>query len=173
MFDIGWQELLIVGTLAILVIGPKDMPRALRTIMHGIKKLRGVAREFQSGIDDMVREADLDDLKKTLNSVDNGDLSKTISDAVDPDGDLTKHLDMNETQQNLDEIAKTAFNNKSDMDSDNEPETKSGDQPETNQAIEQPSTGTTPSKPEEPEVPSEPEKPSEPEEPVTAKAQNS
>jgi len=108
MLDIGWQELFIVGILAILVIGPKDLPRALRTVMNAIKKLRGISREFQSGVDEMVREADLDDLKKELNKVKDGDLKKRLSDAVDPDGDLKKELDMKDVQQDLDKIAKDA-----------------------------------------------------------------
>ncbi|MEP2543110.1 MAG: Sec-independent protein translocase protein TatB, partial [Alphaproteobacteria bacterium] len=43
MFDIGWQELFIVAILAIIVIGPKDLPRAVRTVMRAIRKLRSMA----------------------------------------------------------------------------------------------------------------------------------
>ncbi len=109
MLDIGWQELFIVAILAILVVGPKDLPRALKTIMHYVRKARGLAREFQSGVDEMVREADLDDLKKDLTKIsESGGLENTIKETLDPDGDLTKEMDLTETQRDLEKTAKDA-----------------------------------------------------------------
>ena len=108
MLDIGMPELLIVALIAIIVIGPKDLPRALRTVMQGVKKARNIAREFQSGVDEMVREADLDDLKQELNKATNGDLKKTLTDAVDPGGDLAKEMDMKDVEKELDVIVKKA-----------------------------------------------------------------
>jgi len=107
MLDIGWQELFIVAILALLVVGPKDLPRALKTVMHYVRKARGLAREFQSGVDEMVREADLDDLKKDLTKIgESGGLENTIKESLDPDGDLTKEMDLKETQRDLDKTAK-------------------------------------------------------------------
>ncbi|MBL6933181.1 MAG: twin-arginine translocase subunit TatB, partial [Rhodospirillales bacterium] len=60
MFDIGWQELFIVAALGLIVVGPKDLPRALRTVMGLVRKGRLLARDFQDGLDEVVREADLD-----------------------------------------------------------------------------------------------------------------
>ena len=57
MFDIGWQELFILAVLAIIVIGPKDLPRTIKTVTGWLRKARSMARELQSGIDDVVREA--------------------------------------------------------------------------------------------------------------------
>jgi sec-independent protein translocase protein TatB len=108
MLDIGWQEIFIVGVIAIIVIGPKDLPRALRTVMKGVKKARGIAKEFQGGVDEMVREADLDDLKKELNKATDGDIKKTLTDAIDPDGDLVKEMDMTDVKNEFDSIAKEA-----------------------------------------------------------------
>lgn len=109
MLDIGWQELFIVAILAIIVVGPKDLPRALKTVMHYVRKARGLAREFQSGVDEMVREADLDDLKKDLTKIsDSKGLENTIKEAVDPDGDLDKELDFAETEQELNRTARDA-----------------------------------------------------------------
>lgn len=103
MLDIGWQELFIVAVFAILVIGPKDLPRALKTVMYWVRKMRSLAREFQSGVDEMVREADLDDVKKDLKKLsDAGDLKKTISDSIDPAGELSA------IQKDLDTIARDA-----------------------------------------------------------------
>ncbi|MDP7242259.1 MAG: Sec-independent protein translocase protein TatB [Rhodospirillales bacterium] len=66
MFDIGWQELFIVAVLVVIVVGPKDLPRTLRAIMGWVRKARTLAREFQDGVDDVVRQADLDDIKKQV-----------------------------------------------------------------------------------------------------------
>jgi sec-independent protein translocase protein TatB len=64
MFDIGAQELLVIVVVAILVIGPKDMPVALRTAGRWIGKLRRVSNHFRAGIETMVREAEMEDMEK-------------------------------------------------------------------------------------------------------------
>ena len=60
MFDIGWQELLLIAVVALVVIGPKDLPKVLKTVMAGMGKLRHMAQEFRSGIDEVIREAEID-----------------------------------------------------------------------------------------------------------------
>lgn len=64
MFDIGWSELLILGALALIVVGPKDLPRFLRTAGQAVGKMRGMAREFQKTMNDAARDADLADMKE-------------------------------------------------------------------------------------------------------------
>ena len=64
MFDIGYSELLIVGIVALLVIGPKDLPRVMRTVGNWVGRARGMARHFRSGIDTMIREAELEEMEK-------------------------------------------------------------------------------------------------------------
>lgn len=64
MFDIGAAELLVIVIVAILVIGPKDMPMAMRTAGRWIGKIRKVSSHFRSGIDAMVREAELEEMEK-------------------------------------------------------------------------------------------------------------
>ncbi len=66
MFDIGWSELLIIVVVTILVVGPKDLPKVLRQLSRLVRKAREMAREFQAGMDELAREADLDDLRKDL-----------------------------------------------------------------------------------------------------------
>ena len=98
MFDIGWQELLVLAVLAIIVVGPKDLPRAIKTVTQWIRKARSMARDLQDGLDEVVREAELDDIKKEANKIMNGD-------GVDPsDGlmdDLDFEKDWKETVQDL------------------------------------------------------------------------
>ena len=88
MLDIGWQELFIVAVIAIVVIGPKELPRAVKTVARLLRKARGMAREFQDGIDDLVREAELDDLKKEITDGSPTSIAKHIENTIDPGGDL-------------------------------------------------------------------------------------
>ena len=64
MFGIDSGELLIIAVVALVVIGPKDLPRVMRTVGHWVGRARGMARHFRTGIDAMVREAELEDLEK-------------------------------------------------------------------------------------------------------------
>lgn len=64
MFDIGALELLVIVIVAVLVIGPKDMPTAMRTAGRWIGQVRKVSAHFRTGIDAMVREAELEDMEK-------------------------------------------------------------------------------------------------------------
>jgi sec-independent protein translocase protein TatB len=68
MFDIGWTELVVIGVVALLVIGPRELPQVLRTIGQWVGKARAMAREFHSGVSDMMRESELDELKKSAES---------------------------------------------------------------------------------------------------------
>ena len=64
MFDIGWDEMLFTAIIAIVVIGPKDLPRALRAAGQWLGKIRRVSGHFRSGIETMIREAELADMEK-------------------------------------------------------------------------------------------------------------
>jgi sec-independent protein translocase protein TatB len=64
MFDIGWGELLVIGIIALVVIGPKDLPAVVRTVGQTISKLRRMASDFQSQFQDAMREAELAELRK-------------------------------------------------------------------------------------------------------------
>jgi len=64
MFDIAPTELLLCAVVALLVIGPKDLPKAMRVVGHWVGRARGVARHFRSGFDAMVREAELEEMEK-------------------------------------------------------------------------------------------------------------
>lgn len=64
MFDIAPTELLLVAVVALLVIGPKDLPKVMRAVGSWVGKARGVARQFRSGFDEMVRESELAEMEK-------------------------------------------------------------------------------------------------------------
>lgn len=69
MFDIGWSELLIVGAIALIVIGPRDLPRTLRAIGQMTAKIRRMAGEFQGQFNEAMREAELDEIRRNVESV--------------------------------------------------------------------------------------------------------
>ncbi len=64
MFDVAPTEFLLVAIIALVVIGPKELPRALRTVGQWVGRARGMARHFRSGFDTMMREAELDEMEK-------------------------------------------------------------------------------------------------------------
>ena len=63
LLDFGWSELMLIGIVALVVIGPKDLPRALRVAGFWVRKARTLSREFQSSVEQMVREAELDEMR--------------------------------------------------------------------------------------------------------------
>lgn len=85
MFDIGWPELLLVMVVALVVIGPKDLPAAIRTVTSILRKMRGMAAEFQSGLDDIAREAGVDDVKRSLDDVVSYDPKAALDNIADMD----------------------------------------------------------------------------------------
>lgn len=64
MLDVGFQELALIAVVALIVIGPKDLPRVLRQVGQWVGKARGMARHVRSGFDTMVREAELEEMQK-------------------------------------------------------------------------------------------------------------
>lgn len=66
MFDIAWSEFLVVAVVALVVVGPRDLPALLRTVGKTVATLRRMAGEFQTQFNDAMREAELDDLKREV-----------------------------------------------------------------------------------------------------------
>ncbi len=71
MLGVGWPELMVVAVVTVLVVGPKELPRVLRTFTMYVRKAQGLAREFTSGMEDLARQADLDDLTKETTALQN------------------------------------------------------------------------------------------------------
>ncbi|KZC98841.1 Sec-independent protein translocase protein TatB [Oceanibaculum pacificum] len=93
MFDLGWGEIAVIALVAIIVLGPKELPNALRMMGRAMRKVREVSREFQGHVDDMVREAELDDVRKQLDDVRTKGIANTIQDHVDPKRELDMKFD--------------------------------------------------------------------------------
>jgi sec-independent protein translocase protein TatB len=92
MFDLGWSEMLVILVVALIVIGPKDLPRVAREIGRWSAKARSMAREFQRSLDDMAREAELQDIKAEIEKAGRTNVGKAIEDFVDPEGELGKTM---------------------------------------------------------------------------------
>lgn len=91
MFDIGWTEMMVVAVVAILFVGPRELPGMLRTFGKMIRKVRGLAGDFQRQFDDALKDAELDGIKKAVDDVRNLDPSKQLRDKLNPlKGDLDK-----------------------------------------------------------------------------------
>lgn len=85
MFDVSWGEMLIVGAVALVVIGPKDLPRALRTIGQTVGKLKRMAGDFQTQFQDAMREVEVDELRRDVENAARIDPQPTIATPyVDP-----------------------------------------------------------------------------------------
>ncbi len=104
MLDIGWAEMILIGTIALLVVGPKDLPRMLHTLGRWTRKLQGMTHELRRGVDDMVRETEFEDLKKDLDRVRRTDWRREMGSYLDPDGQTRETLaEIREsTQRSLD-----------------------------------------------------------------------
>ncbi len=86
MFDFAWSEIALIGGVALIAIGPKDMPVAIKAMSDTIKKLRRMAGEFQGHVDEMLREADLGDVKSSFNELRSLNPKAMVQRAIDPDG---------------------------------------------------------------------------------------
>jgi sec-independent protein translocase protein TatB len=104
MFEIGWSELLLIGIVALIAIGPKELPTVLRTLGQWMSKLRRMASEFQNQFQEAMREAEMADLKKQVDEM----TSQAQSYAnFDPVGEVRRELES--TQQQIENsMASTA-----------------------------------------------------------------
>ena len=71
MFDLGWTELLVIGIVALIVVGPKDLPVLFRNVGRWVGKARGMAREFSSAMNEAADQAGVNEIKKGLNAATN------------------------------------------------------------------------------------------------------
>jgi len=97
LFDIAWSELALIAAVALIVIGPKDLPRVMRTVGQWMRRARSMASEFQRNFDDMVREAELDELRKDVENITPAAFKNHIEGMIDVKGmeaamDMTPHI---------------------------------------------------------------------------------
>jgi sec-independent protein translocase protein TatB len=91
MFDIGWSELVVIGVVALIAIGPKELPGVLRTVGQYMGKVRRMASEFQSQFQEAMREAEMADIKKSVDEMTES-ATKQFTD-FDPIGTVRKEIE--------------------------------------------------------------------------------
>ena len=92
MFGLDWSEFALIGVLALVLIGPKDLPVAIKAVTQMLKKARRMAGEFQTHVDDLVREANLQEVRDGLTQIRRMDIKGQILKAVDDDGSIRSSL---------------------------------------------------------------------------------
>ena len=92
MFDIGWSEMLVIVIVLIVVVGPKDLPKVMRMAGRWAAKARQMASEFQNSLQDMAREAELDDVQREIKSIASTDVKTILRDTVDPTGEMANQM---------------------------------------------------------------------------------
>jgi len=101
MFDIGWSEMAVIALVALVVFGPKELPAALRTGAKLMKQGRKLAREFQNSVDQLIKEAELDEVKNLATAAKQGRLDSVIEKAIDPTGEIKQAVDAKAVQREL------------------------------------------------------------------------
>lgn len=84
MFDIGWTEMLVIGVVAIVVVGPKDLPRLMRTVGGIVTKMRRMAGDFQKQFNDAIRESELAEVQKEVAQIGKLDPLKDVRKSLEP-----------------------------------------------------------------------------------------
>lgn len=92
MFDLAWSEIALIGVVALIAIGPKDLPIAIKAVAETLKKGRRMASEFQGHVDEMVREANLHEVRDQINELRTMDVKGRILNAVDGDGTMRRTI---------------------------------------------------------------------------------
>ncbi|TNJ34065.1 twin-arginine translocase subunit TatB, partial [Chlorobaculum thiosulfatiphilum] len=84
MLDIGWSELLVIAIVLIVVVGPKDLPPMIRAFGKFTANLRKMPGEYRTQFDDALREADMDDVRKTIADAQNLNPASSLREALNP-----------------------------------------------------------------------------------------
>ena len=103
MLDLGFQEFILIAFVLLIVVGPKDLPKVLRSITGLVRKVKSMASDFHSGIDDLANEAEISDLRKEVSNIND---KKLISSEIE---DLKgfqniDDLDMGSLKKDVNEI---------------------------------------------------------------------
>ncbi|HVH81625.1 MAG TPA: Sec-independent protein translocase protein TatB [Stellaceae bacterium] len=101
-FDIGWSEFMVIGIVALIVIGPKDLPAALRVAGYWVRKARSLSREFHSSVEQMMREVELHEVQQELKKATELNIEHEFQKIVDPVTETTAATPSHEIPDYLD-----------------------------------------------------------------------
>lgn len=136
MFDFAWSELAVIILVAALILGPKELPKAMRTVAQFTRKARKMAGEFQGHWNEMVRESELEEVKNAVTRVATTDVKTEVSKFIDPTGEFGRELTdtISQTRTEIETAAK--------IEPDSAPQTLPAAEPA---ATTSPATPTNPS----------------------------
>ena len=121
MFDLGWSEFLIIGFVLMMVVGPKDLPKVLRTFSKLTSQARSMAREFASSLEDATKDSEMGDVKKFVTDLKTGNLEDM---ATIIDDDTKKELENIKSTASVDDIGDDVREIQKSAKSDPKPDTK-------------------------------------------------
>ena len=101
MLDIGFPEFLLISFVLLIVVGPKDLPKVLRLVSSFIRKIKSMASQFHSGIDDLANEAEISDLRNEVNKIDKKSL---IDEHVGEIAELDKDINIKSIKNDISDI---------------------------------------------------------------------
>ena len=108
MLDIGFPEFLLISFVLLIVVGPKDLPKVLRSITSFVRKIKSMATQFHSGIDDLANEAEIANLRKEVTEIeDRSIMNSEINDLKD----FKKDLNIESLKNDVNDIKNTEKNN--------------------------------------------------------------
>jgi len=93
MFDIGWTEITIILIVAIIVIGPKELPGVLRTVGQWVGKAKSMTKEFRGHVDEMIQDTELNEVKQQIDSAGSLNANTALKNAIDADGEIEDAFD--------------------------------------------------------------------------------
>src|SRR4029077_17667286 len=95
MFDLSWSHIAILVVVALIVLGPKELPNAIRTGAQLLRTGRKLAGEFRSGMGELVREGELEGMRQVITQAIAAGVEKTLAENVDPTGELKSAVSVN------------------------------------------------------------------------------
>ena len=107
MLDIGFPEFLLISFVLLIVVGPKDLPKVLRSITSFIRKIKTMASQFHSGIDDLANESEISDLRKEVSKIENNSI---IDSEITDIKDFKNEINVNSLKDDVNEIKNSKTN---------------------------------------------------------------
>jgi len=92
MFDFAWSELGIIALVSVLVLGPKQLPETMRTMAKVMRRVRSLGSEFQGHVNEMIREAELEELRAKVQQFSQTSVAEEVTKVVDPTGEIAGQL---------------------------------------------------------------------------------
>src|SRR3954469_23036057 len=99
MLDIGWSDIAVIVVGGLVVMGPKDLPKVWKPVCIWVRKARMLTRDFQNSVDEMIREADMEDVRRQATELRNINIGREVEKTIDPSGSLRDAFDPNITSR--------------------------------------------------------------------------